>query len=281
MQCHDNQCIRPLKLDLFSPGAETLFFLPSAGAYLTNDKSAVNDLIPIILSGGTGSRLWPLSRSLFPKQLLALAEGRLDLGFCRLPAPKGWQVLPVVRAHFVAVLPAGYQGVAGLADLQEKPLAILRVDPDALLHHGLMAPTVLQRAYARYLTSRLQPDAEVAVRHDPLPYVSRGGLKLEAALETAFGDPLIEVVALGVGLLAALHRQQIFLEAQLQLFLGKARHRHADAVVVVTQLLDVVGGITGIAIAGRRFDEIGQTIETNGRTIERRKVDRTHSITLL
>ncbi len=28
---------------------------------------------PIILSGGVGSRLWPLSRSLFPKQLLALA----------------------------------------------------------------------------------------------------------------------------------------------------------------------------------------------------------------
>jgi len=28
---------------------------------------------PVILSGGAGSRLWPLSRSLFPKQLLALA----------------------------------------------------------------------------------------------------------------------------------------------------------------------------------------------------------------
>ena len=28
---------------------------------------------PVILSGGSGSRLWPLSRSLFPKQLLALA----------------------------------------------------------------------------------------------------------------------------------------------------------------------------------------------------------------
>jgi mannose-1-phosphate guanylyltransferase/mannose-6-phosphate isomerase len=28
---------------------------------------------PVILSGGTGSRLWPLSRSLFPKQFLALA----------------------------------------------------------------------------------------------------------------------------------------------------------------------------------------------------------------
>ena len=30
-------------------------------------------LHPVILSGGVGSRLWPLSRSLFPKQLLALA----------------------------------------------------------------------------------------------------------------------------------------------------------------------------------------------------------------
>ncbi len=31
---------------------------------------------PIILSGGAGSRLWPLSRSLFPKQLLALTSER-------------------------------------------------------------------------------------------------------------------------------------------------------------------------------------------------------------
>src|SRR5258706_14541502 len=31
---------------------------------------------PVILSGGAGSVLWPLSRSLFPKQLLALAGDR-------------------------------------------------------------------------------------------------------------------------------------------------------------------------------------------------------------
>src|SRR4051812_25404242 len=29
-------------------------------------------MIPIILSGGSGSRLWPLSRKQFPKQFLAL-----------------------------------------------------------------------------------------------------------------------------------------------------------------------------------------------------------------
>src|SRR5271167_3270458 len=31
---------------------------------------------PVILSGGVGSRLWPLSRSLYPKQLLALASDK-------------------------------------------------------------------------------------------------------------------------------------------------------------------------------------------------------------
>src|SRR3954451_4726969 len=31
---------------------------------------------PVILSGGTGTRLWPMSRSLYPKQLLALIGER-------------------------------------------------------------------------------------------------------------------------------------------------------------------------------------------------------------
>ena len=29
-------------------------------------------VIPVILSGGSGTRLWPLSRSSFPKQLISL-----------------------------------------------------------------------------------------------------------------------------------------------------------------------------------------------------------------
>ena len=67
-------------------------------------------------------------------QLMALAEGRLDLGFCRLPAPRGWHFLPVVRAHFVAVLPASYRGIGGFADLVDKPLAILRRDKAPSFH---------------------------------------------------------------------------------------------------------------------------------------------------
>ena len=32
----------------------------------------VNTIIPVILSGGSGTRLWPLSRESYPKQFLAL-----------------------------------------------------------------------------------------------------------------------------------------------------------------------------------------------------------------
>ena len=36
--------------------------------------SLPNPIVPIILAGGTGSRLWPLSRESFPKQFLNLLE---------------------------------------------------------------------------------------------------------------------------------------------------------------------------------------------------------------
>ena len=34
----------------------------------------MNPILPVILSGGAGSRLWPLSRSGYPKQFLNLVE---------------------------------------------------------------------------------------------------------------------------------------------------------------------------------------------------------------
>ena len=33
-------------------------------------------IIPVIMSGGAGSRLWPLSRNAEPKQLLPLISGQ-------------------------------------------------------------------------------------------------------------------------------------------------------------------------------------------------------------
>ena len=39
----------------------------------------MSKILPVILSGGSGTRLWPASRSMYPKQLLALTEERTML----------------------------------------------------------------------------------------------------------------------------------------------------------------------------------------------------------
>ncbi|HEE9960060.1 TPA: hypothetical protein R8G54_002172, partial [Citrobacter freundii] len=31
-------------------------------------------ILPVVMAGGTGSRLWPLSRTLYPKQFLTLTS---------------------------------------------------------------------------------------------------------------------------------------------------------------------------------------------------------------
>ena len=42
---------------------------------ISDENSISNeDLIPVILSGGSGTRLWPLSRETFPKQYINLSE---------------------------------------------------------------------------------------------------------------------------------------------------------------------------------------------------------------
>lgn len=48
-------------------------------------------ITPIILCGGSGTRLWPLSRELYPKQLLALtgSETLLQQTVIRLKGLKG------------------------------------------------------------------------------------------------------------------------------------------------------------------------------------------------
>ena len=33
-------------------------------------------IIPVVLAGGVGSRLWPVSRQLYPKQFASLTTGR-------------------------------------------------------------------------------------------------------------------------------------------------------------------------------------------------------------
>src|SRR5260221_14677305 len=50
---------------------------PSSRIRLPMDRDI--PLVPVVLSGGAGARLWPLSRELYPKQLLPLISARTML----------------------------------------------------------------------------------------------------------------------------------------------------------------------------------------------------------
>ena len=49
-------------------------------------------IVPVILAGGSGTRLWPLSRALYPKQMLDLVGDNTMLQdtVLRLRAIPGW-----------------------------------------------------------------------------------------------------------------------------------------------------------------------------------------------
>lgn len=60
----------------------------------SKNKDVIKMILPVIMSGGSGSRLWPLSRALYPKQFLALLNeqtllqdtiNRLDSDSCLAP----------------------------------------------------------------------------------------------------------------------------------------------------------------------------------------------------
>ncbi|EGW50944.1 mannose-1-phosphate guanylyltransferase/mannose-6-phosphate isomerase [Desulfovibrio sp. 6_1_46AFAA] len=45
-----------------------------------NRDMTMNRIVPVILCGGSGTRLWPLSRDLYPKQFMNLGDGRTLFG---------------------------------------------------------------------------------------------------------------------------------------------------------------------------------------------------------
>ena len=112
---------------------------------MTSDK-----IIPVILSGGSGTRLWPLSRVLFPKQLQPLASDRSMLQETALRVGEGGlfekPLLVASNEHrFIVAEQLREVGVAPRAILLEPAgrntapaaaaaaLSLMADDPDALM----------------------------------------------------------------------------------------------------------------------------------------------------
>jgi DNA-binding transcriptional LysR family regulator len=88
-------------------------------------------------------------------QIMALHDGTLDIGFCRLPVPAGWPYLPVVEARFTAVLPASYNPELTLTELMHHPLVVIQREQAPSFHDHMMnylAQTGLRLTDIQYVT---------------------------------------------------------------------------------------------------------------------------------
>ncbi len=134
----------------------------------------MSTLIPVILSGGAGTRLWPLSREMYPKQLLALTGKRtmLQETAARLAgiAGAGEPIVVCNEAHRFAV-------AEQLRALGQKACAIL-LEPAG----RNTAPAV---ALAALKALEIDPEAILIVA--PADHVIRDARKFQVAAAVAAG----------------------------------------------------------------------------------------------
>jgi mannose-1-phosphate guanylyltransferase / mannose-6-phosphate isomerase len=143
----------------------------------------MKSIFPVVLSGGSGTRLWPLSRAMYPKQFIRFfknqASSFLAATLTRLPPEKGFSKPIVVcnndhrflvkdeadRAgvspHTIVLEPSARNtapaiAVAALLVARENPNGILVVMPsDHVIENQAAFVTAVQRAAAVAETGRL------------------------------------------------------------------------------------------------------------------------------
>lgn len=73
-------------------------------------------IIPVILSGGSGTRLWPLSRKMFPKQFLSLN----DLGYLLVGQKHFLENPGQLSLEFVEIQTGSYLGIDDIVRFEDK-----------------------------------------------------------------------------------------------------------------------------------------------------------------
>jgi len=129
-------------------------------------------VFPVILSGGAGTRLWPLSREMYPKQLLALTSGRSMLQETALRlAPIEGAGPPIVvcnEAHRFTVA---------------EQLRALNIEPSAILLEPAGRNTAPAVALAALKAQELNADATIVVA--PADHVIRDARAFQHAADIA------------------------------------------------------------------------------------------------
>src|SRR4051812_9745591 len=132
----------------------------------------------VIMAGGAGTRFWPASRSLRPKQLLPLAGGSEET----LLAATVRRLAPLVTEDRVVVVTGEHLAEATAKAVPGVPRAQILCEPAP----RNTAPCI---AWATATVARLDPDALVAVLPSDHYITDEGEFRrvLELALQTAAG----------------------------------------------------------------------------------------------
>lgn len=170
-------------------------------------------ITPVILSGGSGSRLWPLSRALYPKQFLSLVGDKtmLQESAHRFSADQFAAPLLICNEEhrFVVAEQMRAQGIQPAEIILEPvgrntapavcvaALALLAQDPDALLlvtpsDHTITKPTRFIDAIGKAVTPAIN-GALVSFGIQPSrPETGYGYIEINAALENASGVHVVD-----------------------------------------------------------------------------------------
>jgi len=139
---------------------------------------------PVILSGGSGSRLWPLSRSLYPKQLLPLSSDRTMIQETALRSSKGRFADPVVicnEAHRFIV-------AEQMQEIGIKPLRLVLEPVGRNTAPAIVAAAlILEQVDPAAILAVFPSDHVVADRDGFLASLDQAGLAAEAGHLVTFG----------------------------------------------------------------------------------------------
>ena len=146
----------------------------------------MSSLIPVVLSGGSGSRLWPLSREMYPKQLLALTgpQTMLQDTLTRVTgiAGAGAPIIVCNEAHRFMVA---------------EQMRALSIAPAAIILEPVGRSTAPAVALAALQAIRIDPKATIIVA--PADHVIRDVKAFQRAAEVAIAQALAgKLVTFGV-----------------------------------------------------------------------------------
>jgi mannose-1-phosphate guanylyltransferase/mannose-1-phosphate guanylyltransferase/mannose-6-phosphate isomerase len=139
-------------------------------------------IFPVILSGGSGSRLWPLSRESYPKQLLPLAGERTMLQETAL------RVADPLRFHPVTVVANAEHRFVIAEQMRE-----IDARPPTIVLEPMARNTAAAVAAAALLASEKDPEAIILVMpaDHTIPDVAHFRRTMEAGLAAAAAGALV------------------------------------------------------------------------------------------